>query len=235
MNEQAKYSAFQNKLENLCEKNNLVSRFNHDAYPITMSIRPLQGMYDQLSLLEAAEDGEGRISQDAVMMFIKRDGDISLQTFGSFVISDALQSKFKNLFKKLCECWEGFFFRSVIETKALRSGLMPVINEDEADDHEDVAAEDDPDWTMPEMTAAVMTGAAPSPEDAELVEKAVEIVRLENKCTTSLLQRKLGIGCAKAAYIIDILEQSGVVGPFKGAEPRDVLPVGEPEDGLSET
>lgn len=234
MSEQKKYDSLKGKLEKLCNENCLVSRFSHDSYPITLSIRPMQGMYDQLSLLEAAEDGEGRISQDAVMMFIKRDGDISLQTFGSFVISDALQSKFKNLFKKLCECWEGFSFHTVIESKALRSGLMPVINEDEADDHEDVAAEDDYDWTMPEMTAAVMTGAAPSPEDAELVEKAVEIVRLENKCTTSLLQRKLGIGYTKAAYIVDILEQSGVVGPFKGAEPRDVLPVGEPEDDLGE-
>lgn len=222
MNEQAKYSAFQKKLENLCEKNNLVSRFNHDAYPITMSIRPLQGMYDQLSLLEAAEDGEGRISQDAVMIFIKRDGDISLQTFGSFVISDALQSKFKNLFKKLCECWEGFFFRSVIEMKALRSGLMPVIDEAEADDHED--ADPDPD------VAPGITGMIPSPDDPELIKQAAEVVRMENKCTTALIQRKLKIGYAKAAYIVDILEQSGIVGPFKGAEPRDVLPVGEPED-----
>lgn len=223
MSEQKKYDALKGKLEKLCDDNRLVSRFSHDSYPITLSIRPLQGMYDQISLLEAAEDGEGRISQDAVMTFIKRDGDISLQIFGSFSISDALQGKIKNLFKKLCECWEGFFFHTVIESKALRSGLMPVINEDEA-------AADESDWTMPEMTGAVMTGAAPSPEDAELVEKAVEIVRMENKCTTSLLQRKLGIGYTKAAYIVDILEQSGVVGPFKGAEPRDVLPVGEPED-----
>lgn len=231
MNEQAKYSAFQNKLENLCEKNNLVSRFNHDAYPITMSIRPVQGMYEQISLLEAAEDGKGRISQDAVMIFIKRDGDISLQTFGSFVISDALQSKFKNLFKKLCESWEGFFFRAVIETNALRSGLMPVIDEAEDDENPVEAEPEEGDGSeiIPEET-----GVTPSPEDAELVEKAVEIVRLENKCTTSLLQRKLGIGYTKAAYIVDILEQIGVVGPFKGAEPRDVQPVGEPEDDLGE-
>lgn len=231
MNEQAKYSAFQKKLENLCEKNNLVSRFNHDAYPITMSIRPLQGMYDQLSLLEAAEDGEGRISQDAVMIFIKRDGDISMQTFGAFAISDALQRKFNNIFKKLCECWEGFFFRSVIESHALRSGLMPVIDEAEDDENTVEAQPEEGDGSeiIPEET-----GVTPSPEDAELVEKAVEIVRLENKCTTSLLQRKLGIGYTKAAYIVDILEQSGVVGPFKGAEPRDVLPVGEPEDDLGE-
>lgn len=231
MSEQKKYDALKGKLEKLCDDNRLVSRFSHDSYPITLSIRPLQGMYDQISLLEAAEDGDGRISQDAVMIFIKRDGDISLQTLGSFVISDALQSKFKNLFKKLCECWEGFFFRSVIESHALRSGLMPVIDEAEDDENpvEAEPEEDDGSDIIPEET-----GVTPSQEDAELVEKAVEIVRLENKCTTSLLQRKLGIGYTKAAYIVDILEQSGVVGPFKGAEPRDVLPVGEPEDDLGE-
>lgn len=231
MNEQAKYSVFQNKLENLCEKNNLVSRFNHDAYPITMSIRPLQGMYEQISLLEAAEDGKGRISQDAVMIFIKRDGDISLQTFGSFVISDALQSKFKNLFKKLCESWEGFFFRAVIETNALRSGLMPVIDEAEDDENPVEAEPEEGDGSeiIPEET-----GVTPSPEDEELVKQATELVRMENKCNTALLMRRLAINYSKAAYIISMLEERGVIGQYDGSGAREVLPVGEPEDDLGE-
>ena len=227
MNEQAKYSAFQKKLENLCEKNNLVSRFSHDNYPITLSIRPLQGMYDQLSLLEAAEDGEGRISQDAVMIFIKRDGDILLQTFGSFAISDALQSKFKNLFKKLCECWEGFFFRSVIESHALRSGLMPVIDEDEDDENPVEAEPEEGDCSeiIPEET-----GVTPRPEDEELVKQATELVRMENKCNTALLMRRLAITYSKAAYIISMLEERGVIGQYYGSGAREVLPVGEPDE-----
>ena len=226
MSEQRNYEKQKEKLEKLCEENNLTFRFNHNEYPITLSIRPMQGMYEQISLLEAAEDGEGRISQDSVMTFVKKDGDISFRIFGMFSISESLQNKFKNVFKKMCESWEGHFFRAVIESHALRSGLMPVIDESEASDNEDheLIEEENEEELEPQIT-----GATPSQEDEDLVTKATEIVRMENKCTTALLQRKLMLGYAKAAYIVDLLEQRGIVGPFKGNEPRDVLPVDVPE------
>ena len=66
-------------------------------------------------------------------------------------------------------------------------------------------------------------------EDPDIRE-AVAIVRSENKATTALLQRRMNIGYAKAARIMDALEELGVVGPFNGGEPREVLPFDEPED-----
>ncbi len=52
------------------------------------------------------------------------------------------------------------------------------------------------------------------------------------KASTSYLQRKLGVGYARAARLIDILEERGVVGPGSGAKPREVFgaSAGTPEE-----
>lgn len=60
-------------------------------------------------------------------------------------------------------------------------------------------------------------------EDDDLYEEARQIVIETQKASTSFLQRKLGIGYARAARLIDILEERGVVGPGNGAKPREVL------------
>lgn len=59
--------------------------------------------------------------------------------------------------------------------------------------------------------------------DDELYEDARTTVIEAGKASTSFLQRKLGIGYARAARLIDILEERGVIGPGSGAKPRDVL------------
>ena len=52
---------------------------------------------------------------------------------------------------------------------------------------------------------------------------AIECVIEMGQASTSMLQRKLKLGYARAARIIDELEQKGVVGPFEGSKPRQVL------------
>ena len=59
--------------------------------------------------------------------------------------------------------------------------------------------------------------------DDEMVEKAIEVVIEAGQASTSSLQRRLKLGYARAARIIDQLEELGVVGPFEGAKPRAVL------------
>ena len=66
--------------------------------------------------------------------------------------------------------------------------------------------------------------------DDDLFEEAREIVIRDQKASTSYLQRKLGVGYARAAKLIDMLEEHGVVGPGNGAKPRDVL-----EKGMNHT
>jgi|TARA_Y100000031_G_scaffold147908_1_gene183487 S-DNA-T family DNA segregation ATPase FtsK/SpoIIIE len=62
----------------------------------------------------------------------------------------------------------------------------------------------------------------PSDED-ELYEEAKEVVVQAGKASASLLQRRLRVGYARAARLLDILEERGVVGPADGARPREVF------------
>ncbi|MFH0879741.1 MAG: DNA translocase FtsK, partial [Lentisphaerota bacterium] len=60
-------------------------------------------------------------------------------------------------------------------------------------------------------------------EDNELLEQAVEIIRQTHRASTSSLQRRLRIGYTRAARLIDLLEEKGVVGPPRGSDPREIL------------
>lgn len=60
-------------------------------------------------------------------------------------------------------------------------------------------------------------------DDDELYEEAREIVVSAGKASTSFLQRKLRVGYARAARLIDMLEERGVVSAGSGAKPRDVI------------
>lgn len=59
--------------------------------------------------------------------------------------------------------------------------------------------------------------------DDELFEEAKKIVLQSGKASASLLQRRLSIGYARAARLLDILEEKGIVGPVNGAKPREIL------------
>ncbi len=56
-----------------------------------------------------------------------------------------------------------------------------------------------------------------------LFDKAVEIIMQHDKASASLLQRRLSIGYARAARILDQLEKAGYVGPAEGSKPREVI------------
>lgn len=222
MSEKDKFEAQKQKLENLCNEHKLTYSLQLESYPVTMTLRPLQGMYEQLSML-GADSAEDRISQDAFLTFYSRDGDYGTKTFGTFTISEALQAKFRNIFKKLDNFWKHYFFREAIETSALRKGMMPVIEEEQEEPDADPAEDAEED--------AADEGPADATPDDELLEQATQLVRMENTCTTSLLQRRLKLGYSKALHLIDMLEQRGIVGPFNGSAPREVLPYDLPDDG----
>jgi DNA segregation ATPase FtsK/SpoIIIE, S-DNA-T family len=59
--------------------------------------------------------------------------------------------------------------------------------------------------------------------DDELYQDAVKLVLEFGKASTSLIQRRLRVGYGRAAHLIDLMEQDGVVGPADGPKPREVL------------
>src|SRR5437763_8364292 len=73
------------------------------------------------------------------------------------------------------------------------------------------------------LQAAASSTEEVTDEDEELVEKCLEIIRQEKRASTSLLQRRLRLRYTRAARIVDILEQRGILGPGEGAKPREIL------------
>ena len=59
--------------------------------------------------------------------------------------------------------------------------------------------------------------------DEEIINKCIDVIRSEKKASVSLLQRRLKLGYGRASRMMDVLEERGIVGPSKGAEPRDIL------------
>jgi S-DNA-T family DNA segregation ATPase FtsK/SpoIIIE len=66
----------------------------------------------------------------------------------------------------------------------------------------------------------------PEPDEVETdpkYDEAVRVVAETRKCSTSWLQRKLGLGYNRAAKIVEVLEKRGIVGPANGSKEREVL------------
>ena len=62
-----------------------------------------------------------------------------------------------------------------------------------------------------------------SEKDEDLLQSALEVVKLEKRASTSLLQRRLGLGYGRAAWVIDQFETRGIIGPRDGAKDREIL------------
>jgi S-DNA-T family DNA segregation ATPase FtsK/SpoIIIE len=60
-------------------------------------------------------------------------------------------------------------------------------------------------------------------DDGELFAQALDVLRSTRRASTSMLQRKLRIGYNRAARIVEIMEEKGIVGPENGSSPREIL------------
>jgi S-DNA-T family DNA segregation ATPase FtsK/SpoIIIE len=60
-------------------------------------------------------------------------------------------------------------------------------------------------------------------DDEELYQQAMEVLKSSRRASTSMLQRRLRIGYNRAARIMEIMEEKGIVGPENGSSPREIL------------
>jgi len=98
---------------------------------------------------------------------------------------------------------------------------------------------DNIDFSAPESRAndpvfAALGDDADAADEDELYPEAKKTVVEAGKASTSFLQRKLGIGYARAAKLIDMLEEKGVVGPADGSKPREVIGAGNANELAAE-
>ena len=225
MSESAKYDAQMKKLEGLCEEHELTFRFNHNSYPITLVIRPAQGMGQQLSMLENA-DSRDYISPDASMVIYRKDGELAMKISGTFTLPESLRSKLKNLYIKLSDFWLQYFHRDIMQRHSLSGAAMPVIAENEADDSD----EEDEGFEEVESAESTDQDDESAEPDEDLITAATQLVRYENKASIRLLAQRLHIGLSMAGRLMDELEHRGVVGEIIEGGKREVLPHDSPED-----
>lgn len=77
------------------------------------------------------------------------------------------------------------------------------------------------DDTVTTQPKSSMAGG--SDEKDELYDEAVKLIIETNQASVSILQRRFRLGYTRAARLIDMMEQNGLVGPFVGSKPRDIL------------
>lgn len=94
----------------------------------------------------------------------------------------------------------------------------------------------------PEYTEEVTAKAVPKPtgsvddmEEDELLGEAQRVIVQAGKASASLLQRRLRVGYARAARLLDLLEERGIIGPGDGAKPREILATSDTTEPFADT
>ena len=182
------------------------------------------GSVDSRVILD--QPGAERLLGKGDMLYLSGDAPAPLRMQGVFVSDEEINVI--NRFWKM----QNYGLEAVkpIDMPAAPLGKRPA-----ATGNQDASDEDSPGqqafWDMSsrrDMSGMAVEGKTgnPDPQEDELYQTAVDMVRRLDKASISLLQRRLRIGYTRAARLVDMMEERGVVGPPKegSSKPRDVLP-----------
>lgn len=202
-NEASKFAAQRNKLKNICEAHDLTYTFIKNAYPIKLIIRPVGGVGEQMSMLEAASE-DSYISPDAYLLFTMKDGALVYRMSKTFTIEDALFGKIKNIFKNMHSYYLQFFFRDLIESSRLTAigAKMPDIPEP--------AGENTPPVVQPPQETA-------EADKAESDDEAKVLALIDTSGVTQpYVADKLNINLSAATELLDKLESKDLIDFYDG-------------------
>ena len=181
------------------------------------------GSVDSRVILD--QPGAERLLGKGDMLYLSGDAPAPLRMQGVFVADEEI-----NVISRFWKM-QNYGLEAVkpIDMPAVPLGKRPTAATDQ-----DASAQDTPGqqafWDM--SSQRDMSGMAvedrtgnPDPQEDELYQTAVDMVRRLDKASISLLQRRLRIGYTRAARLMDMMEERGVVGPPKegSSKPRDVL------------
>jgi S-DNA-T family DNA segregation ATPase FtsK/SpoIIIE len=105
-------------------------------------------------------------------------------------------------------------------------GLSPL----EANDHRPTVVGQEKGSTPTTPGEAPWAGLVAESEKDDLLPEAIKLVTESGRASTSFLQRRLGIGYPRAARLMDLLEEEGLIGPADGSKPREVFWREEPDE-----
>ncbi|MCX5706005.1 MAG: hypothetical protein NTZ92_08130 [Candidatus Omnitrophica bacterium] len=128
-----------------------------------------------------------------------------------------------NVFCEEDTCWNCGIKKST-STEQAATGLVSQETTNKKDDAEftkDASTKKNPSWEEEIQKEAIRCDDGV--EKDELYDEAVRVIIESNQASVSILQKRMRLGYTRAARIIDMMEQEGLVGPFEGSKPRKIL------------
>ncbi len=131
---------------------------------------------------------------------------------GDMLFTDPKTSKPKRI--------QGIFLSGKEIEKVVRHIKLGMLSSDFSPDHISLDEETDSSGNVQNSFG---DGYGDMSSGDAMLEQAIEVVRENKKASASLLQRRLSVGYARAARILDEMEEKGMIGPSKGAKARDIF------------
>ncbi len=117
----------------------------------------------------------------------------------------------------------GPLFMKTGDPKPTRGQCCFVSDEEIARVIEFIKNQGQPEYNESVLKPVPAAGAGGSDEKDEMYDEAVRVVIETNQASVTILQRRLRLGYSRAARLIDMMEQNGLVGPYVGSKARDIL------------
>jgi S-DNA-T family DNA segregation ATPase FtsK/SpoIIIE len=116
-----------------------------------------------------------------------------------------------------------FLFMKTGDPKPIRGQCCYVSDEEITQVIDFIKKQGQPEYNESVLKVQPSSGVANMDEKDEMYDEAVKVVVETNQASVTILQRRLRLGYSRAARLIDMMEQNGLVGPYAGSKGRDIL------------